>query len=100
MPAAALDASWTFPPVVLLALAAYLGVYGARWRRARAEGGARAAGGWRAASWVAGVTALTIALVSPVDRLGEQMASWHMLQHLLVADIAPILLILGLTKWI
>jgi len=85
---------------VLLALAAYLVVYGARWRRSRAAGGARAASGWRAASWVGGVLMLAIALVSPVDRLGEQMASWHMLQHLLIADLAPILLILGLTKWI
>jgi putative membrane protein len=97
---ATLDASWTFPPVVLLALAAYLVVYGARWRRSRTEGGARAASGWRAASWGGGVVLLAVALVSPVDRLGEQMASWHMVQHLLIADLAPILLILGLTKWI
>jgi putative membrane protein len=97
---ATLDTSWTFPPVVLLALAAYLVVYGARWRRSRAEGGARAASGWRAASWAGGVLLLAVALVSPVDRLGEQMASWHMVQHLLIADLAPILLILGLTKWI
>ena len=92
---------WTFPPIVLLALAAYLVVYGARWRRSRAAGrraGRRA--GWRAASWGGGVLLLAVALVSPVDRLGEQMASWHMVQHLLIADLAPILLILGLTKWI
>jgi cytochrome c oxidase assembly factor CtaG len=99
-PSGTLDTSWTFPPVVLLALVAYLAVYGARWRRSRAEGGARAASGWRGASWVGGVLLLAIALVSPVDVLGEQMASWHMLQHLLIADLAPILLILGLTKWL
>jgi putative membrane protein len=97
---AALDTSWTFAPVVLLALAAYLWFYVARWRRSRAQGGARAAGGWRLASWLGGVLMLVVALVSPVDRLGEQMASWHMVQHLLIADLAPILLILGLTKWI
>jgi cytochrome c oxidase assembly factor CtaG len=97
---AALDTSWTFAPLVLLALAAYVAIYGARWRTSRAQGGARAAGGWRATSWGLGVLMLAIALVSPVDRLGEQMASWHMVQHLLIADLAPILLILGLTKWI
>jgi putative membrane protein len=97
---AALDTSWTFPPVVLLALAAYLWVYIARWRRSRAQGGARAAGTWRLVAWIGGVAALALALVSPIDRLGEQMASWHMVQHLLIADVAPILLILGLTKWI
>jgi cytochrome c oxidase assembly factor CtaG len=100
VPIAALDTSWTFPPVVLLALVAYLWVYIARWRRSRQQGGARAAGTWRLVAWIGGVGALLIALVSPVDRLGEQMASWHMVQHLLIADLAPILLILGLTKWI
>ena len=41
-----------------------------------------------------------MALISPIDELGEQLASVHMVQHLLIADLAPILLILGLTKWI
>jgi putative membrane protein len=94
------DTSWTFAPIVLVALAGYLGVYVARWRTARREGGARAAGGWRLASWCGGIAVLFIALVSPVDRLGEQLASMHMVQHLLIADIAAILLTLGLTRWI
>ena len=90
--------SWTFAPIVLLALAGYLGVYVARWRTARREGGARAACGWRLAAWCGGVLALFVALISPVDRLGEQLASMHMVQHLLVADVAAILLTLGLTR--
>jgi putative membrane protein len=98
--ATAVDAGWTFAPIVLLALAGYVGVYYARWRTARREGGARAASGWRLASWCGGVAALFVALISPIDRLGEQLASVHMVQHLLIADIAPILLTLGLTRWI
>jgi len=97
---ATLDTSWTFAPLVLLALVAYVWIYAVRWRASRRTGGARAASGWRAASWAGGVLLLFVALISPVDRLGEQMASWHMVQHLLIADLAPILLILGLTKWI
>ena len=93
-------AEWTFAPIVLLALVAYLVVYGARWRAARAEGGARAAPVGRLLAWCAGVLALFVALVSPVDALGEQLATMHMVQHLILADIAPILLTLGLTKWI
>jgi len=46
------------------------------------------------------VLALFLALISPVDRLGEQLASMHMVQHLLVADVAAILLTLGLTRHI
>ena len=98
--ALSVDTSWTFAPIVLLALAGYLGVYVARWRTARREGGARAASGWRLAAWCGGVSALFVALISPVDRLGEQLASMHMVQHLLIADIAAILLTLGLTRHI
>ena len=95
-----LDYSWTFAPIVLVALAGYLGVYVARWRTSRREGGARAASGWRLAAWCGGVAALFVALISPVDVLGEQLASMHMVQHLLIADIAAILLTLGLTRHI
>jgi cytochrome c oxidase assembly factor CtaG len=55
---------------------------------------------WRLLAWLGGVALIFVAVVSPVDRLGEQLASAHMVQHLLLADLAPILLILGLTKMI
>jgi putative membrane protein len=38
------------------------------------------------------------ALVSPIDRLGEQLFVMHMVQHLLLLDLASILLISGLTR--
>jgi putative membrane protein len=94
------DVSWTFPPIVCIALVAYAVIYGIRWRQARAEGGARAAPVSRAIAWGGGVLCLFIALVSPLDSLDDQFASFHMVQHLLIADIAPILFTLGLTKWI
>ena len=94
------DGSWSFAPVVLLALAGYATVYTLRWRRVRAEapGNPRAAGWGRLALWWAGLAGLAIALVSPVDRLGEQLATAHMVQHLLLADLVPILFTLALTK--
>jgi cytochrome c oxidase assembly factor CtaG len=95
-----LDTSWSFDPGVLIALTGYAVIYGLRWRTSRAQGGPRAASGWRALAWAGGLTALVVALVSPVDVLGQQMASFHMVQHLLIADIAPILLTVGLTKHI
>jgi cytochrome c oxidase assembly factor CtaG len=94
------DTSWTFAPIVLVALVAYVWVYAWRWRISRAEGGARAAPAGRLILWCGGVLALFLALISPIDRLGEQLASVHMVQHLLIADVAPILFTLGLTKWI
>jgi putative membrane protein len=94
------EIAWTFSPAVVLALVGYATVYGLRWRRARAQGGPRAAGWGRAALWATGIACLAVALISPVDALGEQLASFHMVQHLLIADLAPIALILGLTRWI
>jgi cytochrome c oxidase assembly factor CtaG len=38
------------------------------------------------------------ALVSPLDALGDQLLAMHMLQHMLLLDLVPILAILGLTK--
>jgi putative membrane protein len=94
------DTSWTFAPVVIASLIAYGAVYGLRWRRAHREGGARAAPVSRAVLWATGIVLLFVALVSPIDRLGEQFASFHMVQHLLIADLAPICLTLALTKHI
>src|SRR5438477_244270 len=45
-----------------------------------------------------GIGALFVALISPVDRLAEQLFVMHMVQHLLIVDVAAILLTLGLTK--
>jgi cytochrome c oxidase assembly factor CtaG len=94
------DAGWNFAPIVLVALAAYVAIYVWRWRVSRREGGARAAGGGRLALWLTGIALLFVALISPVDRLGEQLATMHMVQHLLLADLVPICLTLALTKHI
>jgi cytochrome c oxidase assembly factor CtaG len=93
-----LNTSWTFAPGVLIALVGYAVIYGLRWRTSRREGGARAAGTWRAVAWAGGLLAIFVALISPIDAMSEQMASFHMVQHLLLADIAPILLTVALTK--
>ncbi len=92
------DAGWTLAPIVLLALVAYIAVYVYRWRISRAEGGARAAPVSKLVLWVAGIFGLFLALISPVDRLSEQLASAHMVQHLLLADLVPICLTVALTR--
>jgi len=96
----AVDTSWTFAPVALLAMAAYGWVYTARWRTSRAEGGPRAAGWGRLALWWGGIAALFVALISPIDRISDQLMTAHMIQHLLLADVVPILFTLALTKHI
>ena len=92
------DASWTFSPGVLAAILVVGGVYVHRWAAARAQEGPAGAPVWRLASFLGGLAVLVAALVSPIDRLAEQLFVMHMVQHLLVLDIASILLILGLTR--
>jgi cytochrome c oxidase assembly factor CtaG len=90
--------SWSFDPAVLLGVFALATLYGAGWRRARRPGERHPPSIWRLVLFAGGVLTILVALVSPLDSLGDQLMVMHMVQHMLLLDIAPILLILGLTK--
>jgi putative membrane protein len=93
------DASWTFEPGAVLLIAALAALYVHRWRRVRAErDGARGAPTGRLIAFLGGLLVLVAALLSPIDRLAEQAFVMHMVQHVLLLDLAPILLIVSLTK--
>jgi cytochrome c oxidase assembly factor CtaG len=92
--------SWTFEPVVLIVVAAALWLYVPRWRLVRAQHGARGAGRWRLVSFLGGLTAVVAALISPIDSISDDLFFVHMIQHVLLLDIAPVLLICGQTKLI
>jgi len=52
----------------------------------------------KALSYAAGLLVIVLALVSPVDAIGEErLFSVHMVQHLMLGDIAPLLIVLGLS---
>jgi cytochrome c oxidase assembly factor CtaG len=52
---------------------------------------------WQRASWFGGLALMGIALLSPLDSLGEtDLLSAHMAQHLLIADLSAPLLVIGL----
>ena len=53
--------------------------------------------GWRYACYVAGLVALEVAVSPPVDTISDQLLMAHMAEHLLIGDIAALLLVLGLT---
>jgi len=98
IPAVSPDASWNAEPGAI-ALILVLGfLYVRRWRTVRARDGARAAPTWRLWVFIAGLAAIVAALISPIDELGHQILAMHMVQHVILLDIVPILLILGLTK--
>jgi cytochrome c oxidase assembly factor CtaG len=90
--------SWSLEPAVLIALAGAAWLYLSRWRRARAEDGERGASGARLVAFLAGLSLVFAALISPLDGLSGQLFFVHMIQHILLLDLAPILLIVGLTK--
>lgn len=100
--AAAAPAGWNFAPwlVVLLALAGAGYAIGLRrlWRNA---GSGRGVAGAQAWSFGLGWVALAAALVSPLDALGAQLFSVHMVQHELLMVVAAPLLVLGrpLATW-
>lgn len=53
---------------------------------------------WRALCFLAGILVLTVASSSPIDPVGEDGLFWvHMLQHVLIGDLAALLLVLGVT---
>jgi cytochrome c oxidase assembly factor CtaG len=90
---------WTFAPAILVPLAAYAWLYLRRWRQVRRESGPRGAGAVQLAAFTASIVVLLAALVSPIDRLGEDyLFSAHMVQHLLLGDIAPLLMLLALSR--
>jgi putative membrane protein len=93
------DSSWTFAPTILLTVAVYAWLYVRRWRTVRRVNGPRGAGWGHLALWMAGLVLILVALVSPVDAIADNsLASMHMVQHLILADLVPIALILGTSK--
>ncbi len=93
------DIVWLPNPAQLAPLAVMVAIYVRRFRRARKEAGGRGAGVRQAAFFTAGMLTLVLALVSPIDALGEDyLFSAHMLQHVLLGDVAPALLLLSLSR--
>lgn len=88
--------SWNLDPFIVLGLGLTGWLYGRGvgqlWMRA---GSGRGVQRWRAWCFYGGLAVLALALVSPVDPLGEALFSFHMAQHLLLTIVAAPLLVLG-----
>jgi cytochrome c oxidase assembly factor CtaG len=90
---------WLADPASLAPIALLVFVYVRRFVHVRREGGSRGAGGLHALAFAGSILALLAALASPIDALGEEyLFSAHMLQHVLLGDIAPLLLLLSLSR--
>jgi cytochrome c oxidase assembly factor CtaG len=90
---------WTFSVPILVPIAAYAWFYLRRFHQVRRSSGPRGASARHLAAFVGSIIVVLIALVSPLDRLGEDyLFSAHMVQHLLLGDIAPLLVLLALSR--
>lgn len=81
--------------VAALVLLAYAIPYGVRVRTLRRRG--RPVAGWRPWCFGAGVVVLAVAVSPPFDALADDAFAGHMAEHLLIGDVAPLLVVLGLT---
>jgi putative membrane protein len=78
-------------PIVLIALG-----YGVRARTLARRG--QPVPGWRIGLFALGIALLVIAVASPIARIAEEeLFAFHMAQHLLLGDLAPLCLLAGLT---
>lgn len=94
--------AWSFEPWVVGCLLLSAGLYvRGLWRLWTHAGYARGIGTWQAASFALGWTALAASLVSPLDTIGGELFSVHMLQHELLMLIAAPLMVIGrpLATW-
>ena len=85
--------SFSFDPAVITLLLAAVVLFERAVRILRRRG--LTISGWQRAAWHGGVALMAIALLSPIDGLGEQLLSAHMAQHLLIADLAAPLMLVG-----
>ncbi|MDQ6804130.1 MAG: cytochrome c oxidase assembly protein [Actinomycetota bacterium] len=92
-PLAAISVTETIGPIVLAIF--YWAVYDHRCRTLAPEG--RSVPGWRRACFASGLVAFLVALLPPLGPLSDELLVAHMAEHLLIGDIATLLIVLGLT---
>lgn len=84
---------WDWQPAVLVCLFAATAGYGLGLKRLPAARRRRIFGWRRYAAFVAGLTTLFLALLSPLDGFADHSFAAHMLQHLSLMLLAPPLLV-------
>ncbi len=88
--------SWTLEPLQLAPIVLIAVAYAVRARTLARRG--QPVPGWRIALFVLGIALLVVAVASPVAEVGEEeLFTFHMAQHLLIGDLAPLCLLAGLT---
>jgi putative membrane protein len=97
VPRSELGSAWEAPPAVLAGSALALALFLQAFIRLRRRGRKDLAGYDRLALFVTAVVLGTLALVSPLDAIGEEyLLSAHMLEHVIIGDAAIALAVVAL----
>jgi cytochrome c oxidase assembly factor CtaG len=97
VPLSELSSAWNAPPLVLASAVAALALFAQAFVRLRRRGRADHAPWSRAVLFTLGVAIGVLAVASPLDAAGDTyLLSAHMLQHVLLMDVVPLLLVLAL----
>jgi len=86
----------TFAPLEVLPLLLAAGLYARR--AVTLSERRRPVPVWRQACFGSGLLLIAVALFSPSGHVGSELVLAHMAEHLMIGDLAPILLVLGLTR--
>ncbi len=86
---------WSADPIPWLAAGVAAGAYLMAVRRINGRAPRVPIATWRVAAWMLGVATVLLALTSSIDLYAESFLTVHMVQHLLLAMVAPPLLALG-----
>jgi putative membrane protein len=88
--------SWSLEPIQLVPTLLVAALYARRVRTLRRRG--TPVEPWRPWLFGLGIGLVLLALASPIDAFGEEeFLSFHMLQHVLLGDLAPLALVAGLS---
>jgi putative membrane protein len=87
--------SGVFGPLELLPMLVAAGLYAKRSLTLAHRG--RPVPLWRQGCFASGLLLIAVALISPISDAAEELVIAHMVEHLLIGDVATLLLVLGLT---
>jgi cytochrome c oxidase assembly factor CtaG len=85
----------SFEPLQLLPVAVVAALYAGRARSLARRG--KPVPPWRQVSFASGTVLIVVALVSPLAALDDELVWVHMAQHLVLGDLAALLIVMGLT---
>jgi cytochrome c oxidase assembly factor CtaG len=86
--------SWMLEPWIIIPLLLTASIYLRGWWRLHRRLPQRF-GVWRLIAFLAGLLTIFLALASPLHSLAERLLQFHMIQHLVLMMVVPLLLLLG-----